>query len=128
MKRANILINALIPVLWIIIFFFAKDEAFGIDYGDVYTFFWIAIPIGMFVFNTFTEKKIKKLALLYIVSAGMQILGIFIQVLLHYNFISGDPGTSAVGQLIILITALLNLILSIIGIAIKSLILRFKKQ
>ena len=76
----------------------------------------------MFVFNTFTEKKIKKLALLYLVSAGMQILGIFIQVLLHYNFISGDPGTSAVGQLIMLITAILNLVLSLMGIVIKSLI------
>ncbi|MBQ2614799.1 MAG: hypothetical protein IJB80_05685 [Clostridia bacterium] len=128
MKKINFIVNMFIPVLWIIIFFFAKDEAFGIDYGDVYTFFWIAIPIGMFVFNTFTEKKIKKLALLYLVSAGMQILGIFIQVLLHYNFISGDPGTSAVGQLIMLITAILNLVLSLMGIVIKSLILRLKKQ
>lgn len=100
---------------------------FGIDYGDVYIFLWIAIPIGMFVFNTFTEKKIKKLALLYIASAGMQTLGIFIQVFLHYNFISGDPGTSAVGLLIIIMTAILNLILSLVGIVIKSIISRVKR-
>ena len=127
MKKKNFIINALIPALWIIIFFFAKDELFGIDYGDVYTFFWIAIPIGMFVFNTCKEKKIKKLVLLYIISSGAQILGLFIQVFLHYNFISGDPETSAVGQLIIIITAILNLVLSLIGIAIKSMMLRFKK-
>ncbi len=127
MKKINFVTNMLIPVLWIILFFFSKDEVFGIDYGDVYIFLWIAIPIGMFVFNTFTEKKINKLSLLYIVSAGMQILGIFIQVFLHYNFISGDPGTSAVGQLIIIITAILNLILSFVGIVIRSIISRFKK-
>lgn len=81
----------------------------------------------MFVFNTFTEKKIKNLVLLYFISTVMQIVGIFLQVLLHYNFISGDPETPAVGQAIILLTAILNLVLSLIGIVIKSLILKFKK-
>ena len=118
----------LIPVLWIIIFFFAKDEVFRLDYGDVYIFFWIAIPIGMFIFITFTERKIKELVLLYFVSAIMQMVGVFIQIVLHYNFISGDPETPAVGLLIILLTAILNLILSLIGIGIKGLILRFKKN
>lgn len=127
MKKKNIIINILIPIVWIIVFFFAKDEAFGIDYGDVYAFFWIAIPIGIFVFNTFTEKNLKKLALLYFVSAIMQMAGIFLQTLLHYNFISGDSETPAVGQLIIILTTIFNLILSLIGIAVKGLILKFKK-
>ena len=128
MKKINFIVNMFIPVLWIIIFFFAKDEAFGIDYGDVYTFFWIAIPIGVFVFNTFTEKKIKKLALLYLISAVIQMLGVFIHVFLYYHFISNEPGTSVVGQIALLITAILNLVLSLMGIVIKSLILRLKKQ
>ena len=128
MKKKTIIINILIPIVWIIVFFFAKDEAFGIDYGDVYAFFWIAIPIGIFVFNTFTEKNLKKLALLYFVSAIMQMAGIFLQTLLHYNFISGDSETPAVGQLIIILTTIFNLILSLFGIAVKGLILKFKKR
>ena len=84
--------------------------------------------MGLFVYNTITETKIKKLALLYLLSVIMQVVGVSIQVLLHYNFISGDPGTSAVGILAIVLTAILNLVLSIIGIIIKSIILRFKKQ
>lgn len=39
MKKINFIFHAFIPVLWLIVFFFAKDEAFGIDYGDVYAFF-----------------------------------------------------------------------------------------
>ena len=117
----------LIPVLWIIIFFIS-NVVWDLDSGIICIFLWIALPIIMFIFNTFSEPQLKRLALLYLISSLAQILGIFIDVALYYNFICGDPETPAVGLLIILLTAILNLILSLIGIGIKGLILRFKKN
>lgn len=127
MKKINIIANMLTPVLWLIVFFIT-NVVWDLDYGSISIFLWFAIPIVMFVFNTFTESRLKRLVLLYLISAGMQVLGVLIDALLYCNFIGTDPESSAVGQLAILITAVLNMVLSLIGIAIKSLILRFKKH
>lgn len=128
MKRVNIIINAFIPVLWIIMFFMIKYDIGRLDYGTIYIFLWFAIPIIMFSFNTFTEPQLKKLVLLYLISAGLQVLGVLIEGVLYYNFIGSDPETSAVVWLSIIIVAILNLILSLIGIAIKGLMSRVKKH
>ena len=128
MKRANIIINAFIPVLWIIMFFMIKYDIGRLDYGTIYIFLWFAIPIIMFIINTFSEIHLKRLVLLYLISAGLQVLGVLIEGVLYYNFIGSDPETSAVVWLSIIIVTILNLILSLIGIAIKGLILRFKKH
>ena len=128
MKRANIIINAFIPVLWIIMFFMIKYDIARLDYGTIYIFLWFAIPIIMFIINTFSEIHLKRLVLLYLISAGLQVLGVLIEGVLYYNFIGSDPETSAVVWLSIIIVTILNLILSLIGIAIKGLILRFKKH
>ena len=128
MKRANIIINAFIPVLWIIMFFMIKYDIGRLDYGTIYIFLWFAIPIIMFIINTFSEIRLKRLVLLYLISAGLQVLGVLIEGVLYYNFIGSDPETSAVVWLSIIIVTILNLILSLIGIAIKGLILRFKKH
>ncbi len=128
MKKMNIIINMLIPVLWVIMFFIANYESYKLDYGGICIILWFAIPIIMFFFNTIAESKIKKLVLLYLMSAGIQVLGVFIHVFLYCNFIGTDPESSAVGQLAILITVILNIILSLIGIVIKSLIIKFKKS
>ena len=128
MKRANIMINALIPVLWIIMFFMIKYDIGRLDYGTIYISLWIAIPIMMFIIHTFSEIQLKRLVLLYLISAGLQVLGVLIEGVLYYNFIGSDPETSAVVWLSIIIVAILNLILSLIGIAIKGLMLRVKKH
>lgn len=128
MKRANIIINALIPVLWIILFFMTKYNVGRLDYGTIYIFLWFAIPIIMFIINTFSEIQLKRLVLLYLISAGLQVLGVLIEGVLYYNFIGSDPETSAVVWLSIIIVAILNLILSFIGIVIKSVILKFRKH
>ena len=125
--NTNILVNMLVPVLWIVVFFFTKYKIGRIDYGDVNLFLWIALPIGLFIYNTLSEIKIKKLGLLYIMSTSIQVLGVAIHIFLYYNFIGSDPETSAVGILIIILTTMLNLVLSLIGIGIKSIILKFKK-
>lgn len=127
MKKINIIANMFIPVLWIIVFF-VTNVVWDLDYASISIFLWFAIPIVMFVFNTFTELRLKRLVLLYLISAGMQVLGVLIAGVLYYNFIGSDPETSAVVWLSIIITAILNLVLSLMGIVIKSLILRLKKQ
>ncbi len=91
-------------------------------------FLWFAIPIIMFIINTFSEIQVKRLVLLYLISAGLQVLGVLIEGVLYYNFIGSDPETSAVVWLSIIIVTILNLILSLIGIAIKGLMLRVKKH
>lgn len=128
MKKVSIILNMCIPVLWVIVFFFTLYEVGTVDYGDIYLFLYLSLPLILFVVNTFAEVQVKKLVLLYFMSAVMQSIGIFVHVFLYYNFICGDPGTSAVGQAIMLITAMLNLILSLVGIIIKSIIAKFKKH
>ena len=128
MKRVNIIINAFIPVLWIIMFFMIKYDIGRLDYGTIYISLWIAIPIMMFIIHTFSEIQLKRLVLLYLISAGLQVLGVLIEGVLYYNFIGSDPETSAVVWLSIIIVTILNLILSLIGIAIKGLMLRVKKH
>ena len=127
MKKLNFIVNMFIPVFWIIVFF-VTNVVWDLDYASISIFLWFAIPIVMFVFNTFTELRLKRLVLLYLISAGMQVLGVLIAGVLYYNFIGSDPETSAVVWLSIIITAILNLVLSLMGIVIKSLILRLKKQ
>lgn len=127
MKKINIIANMLIPVLWLIVFF-VSNVVWDLDYASISIFLWFTIPIVMFIFNTFTELRLKRLVLLYLISAGMQVLGVLIAGVLYYNFIGSDPETSAVVWLSIIIVAILNLILSLIGITIKSLMLRFKKH
>lgn len=80
MKRTNIIINAFVPVLWIIMFFMIKYDIGRLNYGDINLFLWFALPVIMFVVNTFTEFRIKKLALLYLISTGIQIIGIYIYI------------------------------------------------
>ncbi len=128
MKKINFITNMLIPVLWVLIFFITKYEVGKLDYGSIYIFLWFALPVIMFVFNTFSETQLRRLTLLYFISAVMQILGVFIHVFLYCSFIGSDPESSAVGLLAILITAILNLILSLIGIPIKGLMLRVKNH
>ena len=128
MKKINFIIHMFILVLWIIMFFIANYASYNLDYGAICGFLWFALPVIMFVFNTFLETQLRRLALLYFISAVMQILGVFMHIFLYYHFISDEPGTSVVGQVAILITAVLNLVLAIVGITIKSLILRFKKH
>ncbi len=128
MKKINFITNMLIPVLWLIEFFIIKCGISRLDFGKIYFFLWFAIPIIMFFFNTLVESKIKKLVLLYLISAGMQTLGVFIEGALYCTFIGTDPESSAVVQLAILITIILNFILSLIGVVIKGIILKFKKH
>lgn len=127
MKKMNFILHAFIPVLWIVMFFIANAD-WDLDYGSLCIFLWLVLPILIFIFNTFSETRFKRLLLLYLISAGIQIIGVSIHIFLYYHFISNDPGTSAVGLLAILITVVLNLVLSFFGIVIKGLILRFKKS
>jgi len=124
----NMILNIFIPVLWIIMFFIMLYEVGGLDYGLINIYLWFAIPVIMFLVNTLAEAQIKKLALLYLISTGVQIMGIVIYVFLYYHFISDEPGTNVVGQIAMLITGILNLLLSLIGIIVKSVILKFKKH
>ncbi len=78
MKKINFIVNIFIPVFWIIMFFIAKYEVCTSDYGAVCIFLWFALPVIMFVINTFTESRLKKLVLRYLLSTGMQIIGIYI--------------------------------------------------
>lgn len=125
MKKGSIILHVFIPVLWIIMFFIMLYEVGRLDYGLINIYLWFAIPVIMFVVNSFAESRIKKLLLLYFVSAVIQILGIWINTMLYYHFISEEL---MIGQLAMLITAMLNLLLSIVGIIIKSIIAKFRKQ
>ena len=125
MKKGSIILHVFIPVLWIIMFFIMLYEVGRLDYGLINIYLWFAIPVIMFVVNSFAESRIKKLLLLYFVSAVIQILGIWINTMLYYHFISEEL---MIGQLAMLITAMLNLLLSIVGIIIKSIIAKFRTQ
>ena len=127
MKKASKILHICIPFLWIIVFFLTKYDVADLDYGSIHIFMWFALPIIMFVFNTFMEKKIKKLALIYLISAVIQVSGVLIYGFLYYNFIGSDPETHAVIMLSFFITVILNIVFSLIGIIIKSIVYKFKK-
>lgn len=127
MKKASKILHICIPFLWIIIFFLTKYDVADLDYGSIHIFMWFGLPFIMFVFNTLEEKKIKKLALIYLISAVMQTLVLMIYLNFYYKFIASDPGTLAIGQLSVFITIILNIVFSLIGIIIKSIVLKFKK-
>lgn len=125
--KTNILINMFVPIFGIVMFFYNYFEVNIFFYGDANLFIWILFPICMFIYNTFTEKQIKKLILLYIISSVAQSIGILIESLLYYFFYYTDMLSLSLSLLAIPFTIILNLVLSLIGIGIKSLILRFKK-
>ena len=125
MKKASKILHICIPFLWIIVFFLTK---YNLYYGSIYFFLWFFLPVIMFVFNTLSENKIKRLALLYIISTVMQVLGVLIYGFLYYNFIGSDPETHAVIMLSFFVTVILNIVFSLIGIIIKSIVYKFKKQ
>lgn len=128
MKKMNLMINALIPIFWIIMFFMIQHDIGRLDYGTVSVFLWFAIPMIFFIINTFSAMNFKGLVLQYLISAGLQVLGVFTEGILYYHFIGSDPETSAVVWLSVIIVAGFNLILSLLGMAIKGLMLRFQKH
>lgn len=128
MKKINKILHICIPFLWIIVFFLTKYEIGNLDYALIIVCLWFSLPVIMFVVNTLAEKKIKKLALIYLISAVIQVSGVLIDGFLYYNFIGSDPETHAVIMLSFFITVILNIIFSLIGIIIKSIVYKFKKQ
>ncbi len=127
MRKSIIFINSLVPIFWIIFFLCAKFNLFAADYGMLQIFLWFTIPVVMFVYNSFAEKDIKTNILLYLTATGFQILGIILNWILYSSFIYNDSEGQLVTLLAVGIIIGCNLILSLIGIAVKY-ILKIKKK
>ena len=78
MKKASKILHICIPFLWIIVFFLTKYDVADLEYGSIHIFMWFGLPFIIFVFNTLEEKKIKKLAFMYLISAVIQTLFLII--------------------------------------------------
>lgn len=125
MKKICIIANLLIPFLYIIKFFATKYALNSSFSGNLHILTWFAMPIVMFFINTFSEKQLKRLVPMYLISACIQIFGVFIEKALYCTFFEGNVTWT---QSTPLIVSILNLILIPIGIAARCIAAKFKNN
>lgn len=133
MKKKNICINILPAIIWLGLFVCAfvskvfKVEEIGNFIGLGYIFLLFLLPIFYGICNYYLANELKLMFKLYAISFSSQLVGLALNGVLHYCFISSDSETSLVIQVYFLITLICTAIIDLIAILIKMLANKIRK-